>query len=198
MAEMSTKEKLQYAALDLFSMKGYAATSVDEIAESVGMKGPIIYKYFKGKEDLLYSIVTLSDERYREKMMMESAVPIWIHNGAELKEFSLHQINYTVDNEMIVKIRRMSSIEQFRNTRLAKEASKHQVDNIISMFSRIFKFMMDNGAIDECDPELMALEFTSPTSVLIQLCDREPERKDEAMALIEKHIDFFIAKYCKK
>ena len=62
MAEMSTKEKLQFAALDLFSKKGYAATSVDEIAESVGMKGPIIYKYFKGKEDLLLMVDRIYDE----------------------------------------------------------------------------------------------------------------------------------------
>jgi hypothetical protein len=92
----------------------------------------------------------------------------------------------------------MSSIEQFRNRRLAQEASKHQLDNIIDLFSRIFKCMIDNGAIDPADPEILALEYTSPTSVLIQLCDREPERREEALELIEKHIDFFIAKYCKK
>ena len=123
MAEMSTKEKLQFAALDLFSKKGYAATSVDEIAESVGMKGPIIYKYFKGKEDLLLSLINITDGNYRQEMMIETAVPVWIHNGAELKEFSLHQINFTISNETVVKLRRMSSIEQFRNSRLAQEAS---------------------------------------------------------------------------
>ena len=163
MAEMSTKEKLQFAALELFSKKGYAATSVDEIAESVGMKGPIIYKYFKGKEDLLHSLINITDGNYRQEMMIETAVPVWIHNGAELKEFSLHQI-----------------------------------DNIIDLFSRIFKCMIDNGAVDPADPEILALEYTSPTSVLIQLCDREPDRKEEALKLIEKHIDFFISKYCKK
>ena len=198
MAEMSTKEKLQHAALDLFAKKGYAATSVDEIAESVGMKGPIIYKYFKGKEDLLYSLVNITDSNYRQEMMMETAVPIWIHNGAELKEFSLHQINYTISNETVVKLRRMSSIEQYRNARLAKEASRHQLDNILNLFTRIFKCMIDNGAVDPYDPEILALEYTSPTSVLIQLCDREPDRKEEALELVEKHIDFFISKYCKK
>ncbi len=162
------------------------------------MKGPIIYKYFKGKEDLLLSLINITDGNYRQEMMIETAVPVWIHNGAELKEFSLHQINFTISNETVVKLRRMSSIEQFRNSRLAQEASKHQLDNIIDLFSRIFKCMIDNGAIDPADPEILALEYTSPTSVLIQLCDREPERKEEALSLIEKHIDFFIAKYCKK
>ena len=38
MAEGSTRERLLSAALDLFSVKGYDASSVDEIAESIGIK----------------------------------------------------------------------------------------------------------------------------------------------------------------
>ena len=52
MAGKSTRERLMSAALDLFSKKGYEAASVDEIAESIGIKGPNIYKYFKGKHGL--------------------------------------------------------------------------------------------------------------------------------------------------
>ena len=58
--EMSPKEKLLFAALDLFSQKGYSATSVDEIAESIGIKGPNIYKYFKGKEGILKELTSLA------------------------------------------------------------------------------------------------------------------------------------------
>ena len=41
MTGMPAKEKLLYSALDLFSKKGYDATSVDEIAEAAGMKGSL-------------------------------------------------------------------------------------------------------------------------------------------------------------
>ncbi|MBQ5311280.1 MAG: helix-turn-helix transcriptional regulator [Oscillospiraceae bacterium] len=52
----STRDKLIFAALDLFAQKGYEATSVDEIAGAIGIKGPNVYKYFKGKEGLLDAI----------------------------------------------------------------------------------------------------------------------------------------------
>ena len=45
----NTRERMIKAALDLFSVNGYDGTSVDEIAESIGVKGPNLYAYFKGK-----------------------------------------------------------------------------------------------------------------------------------------------------
>ena len=58
--------------------------------------------------------------------------------------------------------------------------------------------MVKNEALIDLDPRLMALEYTSPITVLIQLCDREPERKEELLEKIEQHIDFFVEMYCKK
>ena len=44
MPKTNAKEKLIEAAIRLFSVKGYDGTSVDEIAESIGIQGPTIYK----------------------------------------------------------------------------------------------------------------------------------------------------------
>lgn len=198
MAELTTKEKLQFAALEFFSTKGYDATTVDEIAESIGMKGPVIYKYFKGKEDLLYNMYTVNEEEYEKKMGINADIPFWIHSGSELREFTMHQVNYTVNAEYIVKFRRMCAINQFRDQTLSKEMTKHAYDNIVNLHTKIFKGMMEFGAVEECDPLLLAIEYTSPITVLMQICDREPEKREEMVKLMEKHIDFFISKYCKK
>ena len=56
----NTKERLLLSALELVSEKGSAATSVDEIAEKIGMKGPVIYKYFKGKDALLHELFDMT------------------------------------------------------------------------------------------------------------------------------------------
>ena len=50
---MTTKERILEEALTLFAEKGYDGTGVDQIAECVGIKGPSLYKHFKGKEDNL-------------------------------------------------------------------------------------------------------------------------------------------------
>ena len=198
MAESSTRDKLLHAALELFSEKGFDSTSVDEIAESVGMSGSIIYKYFKGKEDLFQAIHTLTDTPYHKQMGFNSPFPIWIHNAAELKQFSLHQINFTINDDTIIKLRKLCTIEQYRNEELARSATRHQFEMIINQFTDIFKYMIEQGAVEEGDPRVLAVAYTGPTAMLIQLSDREPERRDECLKMIEDHIDFFIKKHCIK
>ncbi len=195
---LSTKAKLLDAALEFFSTKGYDSTTVDEIAESIGMKGPIIYNYFSGKEDILNTLNEGLTADYESNMKFGEQSLVWIHNGAELKEFTMYQVNYTISNDRITKYRRLGTINQFRNKETAQKTTHFQFDNIINLFERVFAYMKQNDAIGNADPRLMALEFASPTSLLIQLIDREPERKEEIMKLIEEHVDFFIATHCKK
>ena len=59
MERIKTKDRILLAALDLFSQKGYDQTSIDLIAEAVGIKGPSIYAHYKGKEDILDSLITI-------------------------------------------------------------------------------------------------------------------------------------------
>ena len=51
--QISTKERILDAALILFSEKGYDGVGMDLIAETVGLKGPSLYRHYKGKEDIL-------------------------------------------------------------------------------------------------------------------------------------------------
>ena len=48
---MSTKEKILEDSLTLFSKQDYDGTSVEQIAQAVGIKAPSLYKHFKGKEE---------------------------------------------------------------------------------------------------------------------------------------------------
>ena len=43
--------------------------------------------------------------------------------------------------------------------------------------------------------EIEALEFIAPVSLMIQLHDREPNRKKEILKTIKKHMDEFINRY---
>ena len=50
--ESTVKQRLLRAALDLFTERGYAATSVREIVDAAGVTKPVLYYYFKNKEDI--------------------------------------------------------------------------------------------------------------------------------------------------
>ena len=60
---MSTKEKILETALTLFAQNGYDGTSVEQIAQDVGIKAPSLYKHFKGKEDILNSLIDIAEAR---------------------------------------------------------------------------------------------------------------------------------------
>ena len=145
MAVQSTKDKLLDAAVNLFSEKGYDGTSVDEIAASIGIKGPTLYKHFKGKEALLTAIMERTDHEYEKGMGIRTQKALEIHSGEALKAFSMHQILFTLNNENVRKMRRLFTIEQYRNAGFAKRATRHQIKNMQEQFIQIFKRMMDAG-----------------------------------------------------
>ncbi len=63
---MSTKEKILDAALTLFAENGYDGTSMEQIANIVGIKAPSLYKHYKGKEDILNALIDSAEVRYEE------------------------------------------------------------------------------------------------------------------------------------
>lgn len=197
MADSSTREKLMDAALDLFSRKGYQATSVDEIAESIGIKGPNIYKYFKGKRGLFEELLSTTDKVYREKMGLSADMASEITDAEGFRHFTMTQIEYTIRDDTARKMRKMFTIEQFRDKELAKMASEYQFSNIVEQYKSIFERLVKIGAMKDGDPEILALECVGPCTVLLQLCDREPERIGYAMEMIRRHTNSFIKTYFK-
>lgn len=54
---LSAREELLGAAAELFTVRGYAATSTRAVAERAGMRQATMYHYFGGKEDLLAALL---------------------------------------------------------------------------------------------------------------------------------------------
>jgi len=53
----TTKEALILHAMHLFAQKGYEGASIREIIEKTGVTRPVVYYYFKNKEDLFCQLV---------------------------------------------------------------------------------------------------------------------------------------------
>ncbi|WEK54799.1 MAG: TetR/AcrR family transcriptional regulator [Candidatus Cohnella colombiensis] len=62
------KRKILDIAMRCFARKGYHATSIQEIADELGMAKGSIYFYFKSKEDLLTSVLEYYVELLQERM----------------------------------------------------------------------------------------------------------------------------------
>ncbi|MHB8835619.1 MAG: TetR/AcrR family transcriptional regulator [Candidatus Methylomirabilia bacterium] len=55
--DRSARERLLREAADIFSRKGYAATSVAEIVAAAGVTKPVLYYHFKSKEGLYLELM---------------------------------------------------------------------------------------------------------------------------------------------
>jgi len=55
-------EDIRGGALELFTTKGYEATTMADIGAAVGMRGPSLYKHVESKQDLLARIMVTTME----------------------------------------------------------------------------------------------------------------------------------------
>lgn len=195
---MSTKEKVLDAALALFAENGYDGTSVEQIANIVGIKAPSLYKHYKSKEDILNALIDKAESHYDEFFCSAERIGIIPDGKEEFVSMTMKRISFTMKDPMIHKIRRLLVQEQFRNERLAQITSRHQFDGIVGMYEKIIRGMMGNGLVKEDDPEMLAMELTAPAVLMIARADRQPECVHEMLEMIEKHVRHFCDVYMKK
>ncbi|MBQ0018559.1 MAG: TetR/AcrR family transcriptional regulator [Clostridiales bacterium] len=191
----SKKEIIMDAALNLFSEKGYAAVGVDEIGAAAGIKGPAIYHYFKGKEAILNELIDRYEKYYSEKFGNASGEIKVPENMEEFVRLSLARLDFTIHDAGIQKIRKLITIEQFRNKTFRKMATEHFVLNTLEINKRILSELIQKGQVKDFDPELLAFEFSAPVTTLIAMIDREPDKEEMVMAQIRKHMNHFVEIY---
>ncbi len=81
---------------------------------------------------------------------------------------------------------------------LAELQTKQNYGDVLNYFAGMMSFLIREGILKDEDPEIMAAQFSSPITVWINLCDREPEREDEVMELVRKHVMQFFMIYRKQ
>ena len=198
MDKKPTKDRIMDSALTLFSEKGYDGVGVDLIAEKAGIKGPSLYKHFKGKEDILGALIEKVENYYQTNFGTVNNPGKTPSSMDELITMSLKRIEFTLHDPTIKKVRRMLTMEQFRSKRIASLTTKYNIDSVQGIYQHTFQAMMDNGIMKKSSPEHLSMTFAAPVSLLIQMCAREPEREQEAMERIEAFFRYFAKEYGKK
>ena len=190
-----TKERILAAALEMFSQKGYAGTNIRELTASLGLVKSGVYKHFESKEAIWNAVLDQMIAYYGERFGSAENLPPVPDSLEELVQMTMRMVNYTVHDEKIVMTRKVLTIEQFRDTRARELATKHFLIGLTDMFTYIFAGMMEKGLFRRDDPRMVAFAYTAPISALIHLCDREPEKTDEAIAKIEAFSRHFVKIY---
>lgn len=201
---MDTKKKILDVALTLFSEKGYGNVYVGHIAEGVGIKAPSLYKHYKSKQDIFEAILVEMRNRYDKETAYlnitgsdsETDADIFARvSEDELVKMGMGLFSFFLHDEYECKFRKMLTIEQFSNRELAKMFSDQYIDGPLKYQTELFQMILMQGQMKAEDEQIMALQFYSPIYLLLTLCDRQPQREEEALVLLEKHIRQFNRMY---
>ena len=196
----NTKQEILEASLELFSVQGFEATSISQIANAVGVRKASLYSHFGSKQAILDALVQEVLEQYEGHSLFARAD--WENDAGRLPQTAddavqmiQGQIRYILHDPGIRRARKMLVIEQFQNPKLAKLQTKQNYSDVLGYFTGLIKQLIRLGVLTEDDPEIMAAQYCLPISVWINLCDREPERETEVMELVDKHIRQFFRLY---
>jgi TetR/AcrR family transcriptional regulator, cholesterol catabolism regulator len=72
----AVRDLILSTAADLFRLRGYRATTLDDIAARLGMSKASLYTYFRGKEEILAEISRLTIETFSQGLAEISRAPL--------------------------------------------------------------------------------------------------------------------------
>ena len=189
------KERILEAALEMFSQNGYTGTNIRELSASLGLVKSGVYKHFESKEAIWNALLDQMIAYYGEHFGSPEHLPPVPDSLDELTQLTMRMVNITVHDEKIIMTRKVLTLEQYRDVRARELATKHFLTGLTEMFTRIFTGMMEKGLLRKDDPKLLAFAYTAPISALIHLCDREPEKTEEAIVRVEMFSRHFVKTY---
>ena len=202
-AKGTTKQGILDAALELFSVQGYEATSISQLAEAVGIRKASLYSHFENKQAILDALIQTTIGEYEKHSIFANAD--WDdltftkdneHMTAEMAaQMFLGQIRYILHDPKISRARKMLTIEQFQNPQMAALQTKQNYTDVMGYFTGLVRFLIRQGRLVDSDPEIMAAQLCLPISAWINLCDREPEWENDVIKLIRRQIRQFFDVY---
>ena len=200
MKQEDTKQLILEQALALFSARGYDAVTVGDIARAVGIKAPSLYNHFSGKQAIFDALVDATAAQYEADtgridihvQNVQKDIPIFTAITADALFEKVRQIfTYSLHDETIGRFRRMMTIEQFRSPELAALYSERYVERLLRYHAGIFRALIAAGEICAEDPDALALQYVAPVLTLIGICDRQPEKEQECLEKLQKHVQLF-------
>ena len=195
----NTKQEILDAALDMFSVQGYEATSISQLAEAVGIRKASLYSHFENKQAILDALVQTTLAEYGKHSLFSMADwddPAFTKEKENMTpdmavQMFIGHVRYILHDPHISRARKMLTIEQFQNPQMAQLQTKQNYTDVMRYFTGLMRFLIRQGKLADHDAEIMAAQLCLPISVWINLCDREPEREAEVMGLIERHVRQF-------
>ncbi|MGG0719006.1 TetR/AcrR family transcriptional regulator [Robertmurraya massiliosenegalensis] len=147
------QKKIILAAIQSFAEKGYASTSTSEIAKNAGVAEGTIFRHYKTKKDLLYSIIEPMVKKFIAPFVIKDMEKVLNQEHATFEEFLRamieNRIIFISKNMLLFKILIQEIPFQPELKGLFKE---HIGTKVIARFSQVVEHYQTKGELIEAPP----------------------------------------------
>lgn len=181
------KKDIIEAATKSFTMFGYKATTMDQVAKLANVGKGTIYTFFKNKDELFQDIwVTLIEE-------MKEAAEAVIDPAYSFQE----NVHLALFEMLVFRTKHQLAIKLFQEekemgTPAAAEALKKMEDAIVAYIAAKAKKAMEKNEIEQADPEIAAFVMLKLYVTLV--ADWERRGRTLSKEEIAKLFELFIFK----
>jgi AcrR family transcriptional regulator len=145
------QRQVRAAALELFAAYGYRVTTIDEIGERVGIKGPSVYKHFHSKQELLVDIMveTMDVLLATQRQAIRSTTDV----QEQLRRVVEAHVRYHAEHtrEAFVGNREISSLEEPHRSDVLRKRQEYD-----HRLRRLIQKGVRDGVFDAASPRLVA------------------------------------------
>jgi TetR/AcrR family transcriptional regulator, mexJK operon transcriptional repressor len=136
------KEKVLESAIQLFSKKGYDATTISEIAKAANVSFGLVSTYYGNKEELFTVCITKPAETYLEEMLMFNTQPLSFK----------HEITQMINNHIKIISNRKDYLRLLVqvNSQYERFPNAFQVANIYTQkLTNKIEVLIHNGQVED-------------------------------------------------
>jgi AcrR family transcriptional regulator len=159
--KLSTKDRIELVALELFSKKGYQSVSIRDIGKLVGIKESSIYYHFKNKQAIMDSLLGKIDlliERMKGDFDTEFAKAEGVSEAA-MCEVAVAFLKGYFLNPYVYQMLTFLVMEQMSDQKAYETYQRLVFELPLSQQEKIFDEMIQRGLVKQNDPAVLAQEY---------------------------------------
>jgi AcrR family transcriptional regulator len=185
LAMIDRKAMIIEAAAKSFSLYGYKATTMDQVAKLANVGKGTIYTFFKTKEELFDEIIStlIADMREAAESVMDEAATF----QENVNRVLMKVLEFRESHQLTIKL---IQEERDMGTQMVVEAMQRVEQSVITYMTGIIRKAIEEDEIKACDPEITAFVMLKMYFSLIIEWQRShsPLKKEEIYQLLELYL----------
>lgn len=183
--KIDRRKNIVEAATKSFTLFGYKATSMEQVAKLAGVGKGTIYTFFNNKQELLHEIIQELIGEMKESVVdvLDSDIPF------------LEKINHCLFEMMTLRkkqefIAKMTDEARVLGTEEVKQEIIHFEHSILSFTEQYLSKAMEKNEIKTCDPKVTAFLFVKMYRSFVFDWEKEnnPLTKDELLSYFRLYL----------